>query len=232
MVIKNRTSLFTDAAEYAWLSNDAFLIKDYRCPTKSCNMRFERSDKFQTHIKTCDENVKITTKQRVLGDNKSRLEECIELGYLPKSMISYRQKFIVTFDIESFEQIRNEEISNQTTINASCQLVCFAIASNLPDYNDKFFRRSSSAPEAEQELIDNFVKELDFLQQRLVECLPEPIKLAIEQIGQELEGMKFGLRKTQLKTLHDFLKQYQVLKVYGFNSGDIQPSFQFIKPFF
>ena len=220
LVINDRKSLFTEKAEYAWLSNDAFLIKDYRCQTKKCNMRFERSDNFQAHIKNCDENLKITTKQRVLGNNKSRLEECIELGYLPKSMMSYRQKFIVTFDIESFEHIRNEEISNQTTINASCQLVCFAIASNLPGYDDKFFRRSSSAPEAEQELIDNFVKELDFLQKRLVECLPEPINLAIERIGQELEELKFGFRKTQLKKLHDFLKQYQVLKVYGFNSGE------------
>ena len=219
LVINDRGQLFEDSAEYAWLSTDEFLIKNYRCPTKNCNMTFERSDYFQKHRKRCDENIKITTKQRVLGDKTSNLEKCIQLGYLPEEMRSFRQKFIVTFDIESFEQLRNEEISSQTTINAYCQLVCFAISSNLPGYEDKFFRRSSSAPEAEQELIDNFVKELDILQRLLVENLPESINHAIERLEEELSDLKFGFRKTQLKSLLDFLHQYRVLKVYGFNSG-------------
>ena len=218
-MINNRSLVFTDEAKYAWLATEEFLIKNHKCQTKNCNMSFERFDNFQRHIETCDENTKVTTKQRVLGNNKSNLEKLIELKYLPESMRFYRQKFIVTFDIESFEQRRDEEISGQTTINASCQLVCFAISSNLPGYEDKFFCRSSSAPEAEQDLIDDFVRELDVLQTKLIEYLPECINNAIERLAKELEDLNFGYRKTQLKSLHDFLKQYQVLKVYGFNSG-------------
>ena len=226
LVIADRSQLFSQSAKYAWLATEEFLIKNHNCPTKNCNMSFERSDKFQRHLETCDENIKITTKQRVLGDNQGKLGKCIKLGYLQETMKNFRQKFIVAFDIESFEQTRNEEISTQTTINASCQLVCFAISSNLPGYEDKFFRRSSSEPAAEQELIDNFVKELDVLQKKLVENLPESINQAIERLGGELEELKFGFRKTELKSLHDFLKQYQVLKVFGFNSGNIKYFYQ------
>ena len=226
LVIADQSQLFSQSAQYAWLSTEEFLIKNHKCPTKNCNMSFERSWDFQRHLETCDENIKITTKQRVLGDNQGKLDKCIELGYLPETMKNFRQKYIVGFDIESFEQIRNEEISTQTTINASCQLVCFAISSNLPGYEDKFFRRSSSEPEAEQELIDNFVKELDLLQKKLVENLPVSINQAIERLAQELEDLKFGFRKTELKCLYDFLKQYQVLKVFGFNSGENKSVYQ------
>ena len=220
MVINDRRLIFQPTAIYSWLATDKFIIHNYRCNTPKCSMSFERLDKYKTHVKSCEKGVKITTKQRVLGDNEGFLEKTVRLGYLPNNFQDFRQKFFCVFDIETFETVRAQEISPLTTIEASHKLVSVAIASNLPGYEDKFLCRESSHPESEQKLIDQFVAELERLHELLLENIPAEISDAVQKINEKIQVLRFGFEKTQLAGLKKFLEQYSILQIYGFNSGN------------
>ena len=221
LVINDRKLIFQPNAVYSWLVCDQFIIKNYRCETPKCSMSFERLDKYKTHVESCEKGVKITTKQRILGDNEGFLEKTVRLGYLPNDFRNFRQKYFCVFDIETFETRRSEDISPLTTIEASHKLVSLAVASNLPGYKDTFLCRESSNPESEQKLVDEFVAELETLHALLLDNLPAEITDAIQKLDEEIQVLRFGFDKTQLASLKKFLEQYTVLQIYGFNAGKI-----------
>ena len=220
LVINDRSVIFKASAEYRWLSNDKFLIRNYQCQTSKCSMSFERLDNYKTHVKSCEKGTNVSTKQKILGDNESLLEKTVRLGVLPQKFRNFRQKFFCVFDIETFETLRSEEISPLTKIEGSHKLVSLAVASNLPGYKDKFFCRESSNSESEQKLIDRFVAELENLQALLLENLPVEIIEAVQKIEEKIQSMRFGFEKTELMSLKKFLEQYSVLQIFGFNSGE------------
>ena len=219
LVINDRGLIFQPTAVYSWLASDKFIIKNYRCETPKCSMSFERPCDYKRHVKSCEKGVKITTKQRILGDNEGLLEKTVRLGYLPSNFLNFRQKFFCVFDIETFETVRSEEISPLTTIEASHKLISLAVASNLPGYKDKFLCRESSNPESEQKLVDEFVVELEKLHALLLNNLPAEITNAVQKLDEEIQILRFGYDKTQLNSLKKFLEQYSVLQIYGFNAG-------------
>ena len=215
LVINDRKLIFQPIAVYSWLASDKFIIKNFRCETPKCSMSFERLDKYKTHVKSCQKGVKITTKQRILGDNEGLLEKAVRRGYLPENFTNFRQKYICVFDIETFEAIRSEEISPLTTIEASHKLVSLAIASNLPGYKDKFLCRESSNPESEQKLVDTFVAELETLHALLVDNIPAEVTDAIRKLDEEIQVLRFGFEKTELAGLKKFLEQYSRVNFLG-----------------
>lgn len=218
LVIDDRAKLFQPSASYAWLSTDKFLLKEYKCPTRKCNMKFDRTDAFKDHLKRCHEGVKVTTKQRVFGQNKTHLERAVELGYLPEHLLGFRMKYICVFDIETAEISQKTQISEITSIEGRHRLLSLAVSTNLPK-EDLFLMRDSSDPQAEQDLIDKFVNHLENLHLLLADQIPHEFATAIGKLEAELETLRFGPKKVELNQLLKNLKQYYVLRIYAFNGG-------------
>lgn len=222
LVINSRSLMNTDKAVFYLLANSKPMGMYYTC--SSCG--FDTTDKWKLSRHSSRENdcaggvTKITSAQRALGNPESLMEKCIRQGYIPSSFLSYRQKYLVCFDIECLEE--KVDPSNQygnTSQEAKHNLVSLAMASNIPGKEDKFFIRKSSDPECEQQVISEFVKELYRLSTDFITTyVPSEIKMAISNISERLENMKFGHEKVEHEGLNRFLKGYLKLPVYGFNA--------------
>ena len=76
---------------------------------------------------------------------------------LPEEFLNYRQKYFVTWDIESLEEKPGPH--EDTIVEALQNVVSISVSSNLP-VEDQYFVRSSSEPIAAAELIKNFIDHL------------------------------------------------------------------------
>ena len=122
----------------------------------------------------------------------------------------------------------NDQGQEDRMPEAYLRTVSIATASNIPEDQPKYFERASSAPEAEQELVNEFMDHLFAMHRTFAENIPVEITDALETLD--------GLIKTELdkdKKKRDMLKlmdynrfrrhllSYTVLNIYGFNSGII-----------
>ena len=219
LVINDRNLLFTNHATYAWLSTEKFIQTQYECKIFNCYMKFDRKTNFDRHVESCQEGVKITTKQKSFGENKSHLERAVELGYLPEKLKDFRLKFISVFDIETMEINSRKEISTRTLIEAQHKLLSLAVSTNIPMKPDKFFCRTSSEPEAEQDLVNRFVEYLGDLHSALADQIPSEIQDAIDKLETDLAALRFGSKKLELTNLQNSLRKYYTLRIYAFNGG-------------
>ena len=146
----------------------------------------------------------------------------IDEGYLPESFRSFIQKFKATWDIETLEDQSSfkENDENAATItNAIHKVVSLGVSSNIPGFENRFFCRSTSAQEDGQQMIAQFLEHLFQMAEKLQELLPDEIVAAAEHLEAKIDGNKFSKEICNDRTLHNELKNYLKLSVYGFNSG-------------
>ena len=182
-------------------------------------MIFTRKRNKDQHEKRCNQEKTVKTRQKALGDNENELVKLVKSGYLPECFLNYRQKYLITFDIETLETPTDEAVSDFTVKEATHKLASLAVASNIPGAGTKFMQRESSAPIAEQMLIDAFVEELYRLYDLFMDALPKEIKESITRLESEIAELHFGHKKTKLQSMLKFLRQYTKLNIYAFNGG-------------
>ena len=137
-------------------------------------------------------------------------------GYLPESFVNFRQKYIVTWDIESLEQ--KPPVYDESNVQALQNVCCVSIASNLP-YPDQYFVRESSAPEAACTLVNSFLNHLFKLQEIYVSLIPDEISSAIKKLERDIKTSKYSKAQCHQKSMLRFLKQYFTLPCYAFNGS-------------
>ena len=138
----------------------------------------------------------------------------IKNGFLPETFLNYRQKYLVTWDIESLEQ--KPSILEPERIEAFQNICSVSISSNLP-VEDQYFVRESSEPEAASNLVTSFMDHLFKLEENYQEQLPKEIFEAIGKLDVSITSHQFSKRKLRLKAALNYLKQYSTLPVYAFN---------------
>ena len=140
----------------------------------------------------------------------------VEMGILPEAFKNFRQKFFVTWDIESLEQ--KPDLNEKSIVEAIQNVVSISVASNLP-VEDQYFVRQSSEPAAATGMIQEFIDYLFQLEDKLQELVPPEIVKAIEKLEKSIISAKFSKTQLKEKTILSYLKQFYTLPCYGFNSA-------------
>ena len=145
----------------------------YRCNLQNCYYETKKKSDLARHVNSEHEK-KITSKQEKKGDPESMLEYGVRKGIIPPEFANYRQKFLCVFDIECLEcEYKGKKDGLDNHIVKQQKLASLAVGSNIPGSEPTFFCRESSEPEAEEELIKQFIDYLGELHEELQENLPE-----------------------------------------------------------
>ena len=103
--------------------------------------------------------------------------------------------------------------------NDICVPVSIAVASTLD--GPRYFEKTDDTLEAAYQMVCEFMDYLVELQQKLLDNLEPEIQKAISFLQAEKEET-FNPRKfkskSELNSLYNYFKNYEVLKVFGFNS--------------
>ena len=220
LIVDNRDLFEEGQGHYKLLANSKIVQTAYTCITKGCYFSHFLKVVLTRHMKSCREETEISTEQITYGNPESILEKGVRLGYVPKWAVNFRQKYLVTFDIECLESdFEGDRVGMSLNIEKCQKLVSLAVGSNLEGAQPKFFCRSSSDPSTEQILIDEFVDHLEQLYAIYTLQLPAFIKKGIEQIEKDLIDTSFGHRKCEMQSVLGHLKKYCKLRIYAFNAG-------------
>ena len=140
---------------------------------KNCYYETKKKDHLARHI-TAEHEKKVLSKQEKKGDPESMLEYGVRKGIIPAEYANFRQKFLGVFDIECLEsEYTGKKEGLDRHIVKAQKLVSLAVGSNIPGSEPKFLCRTSSKPEAEEELIREFIDYLGQLHEELQKNLPE-----------------------------------------------------------
>ena len=134
------------------------------------------------------------------------MDELIELGILPESYKSYRQTTFGVFDIETLQTSVEADECNSLVYEAIQIPVSIGFSSNVSGYEEKYFVRSSSDPEAGFEMVKQFLDYLEQVQSKFVDSIPTEITEACQKIQTKLK-CKFSGEKTKLSRLNNFLNR-------------------------
>ena len=110
------------------------------------------------------------------------------------------------------------EVSIQTVVSIS-------VSTNIPGFETKHFCRSSMSAADGTLLITEFMDHLHVIAEALQDHIPPEIKALTEKLEVELKEKTFCKSKTKLSRLLTYLKSFQTLNVFGFNSGKNNTSF-------
>ena len=189
-----------------WLPSQNLINNSFMC-TKSENCFYTCNTKkdIAKHEKRCTDVQKIISKQVEYGnqsDEASKLSHIMDFDFT-----KLRQRHFCCFDIETF------------TKNDVCIPVSIAVASTLD--GPKYYEKADDSPEAGYEMVCEFIDYLLDLQQQLLDNLEPDIERAISFLQAEKEGLLKSKKcpsKAAFNQMENYFKNFQVLKVFGFNS--------------
>ena len=170
------------------------------------------------------------------GNQKREIDEIIKRGYLPKEYESFQQEFFIVYDIETFQTKIDAQGTSSLVYEAVQYPVSIGCASNIPGFEERFFCRENSTPEAGYAMVREFLQFVANAHAKHVEMIPETIISAIERIS-EATKEKFSKERSKLKTFQKFLTNMLKTSLFGYNSGrydvpgKIRSGFQFDKYF-
>ena len=192
------------SSEVYWLPSSNLISNSYLCSkTESCSYTCDREYNMKQHEKNCTDVQSVKSIQVQYGSQNDIVAKVGRIMNLDLSR--FRQEHFCCFDIETFGDI--------------CGPVSIAVASTLD--GPQYFEKADDTPEAAYKMVSDFMDYLVELQEKLVKNLDPQIQKTISFLQAEKEGL-FNATKYQSKwELNNFLqyfKNYEVLKVYGFNS--------------
>ena len=165
------------------------------------------------HELKCTDEQQVNSRQKVYGgknDEVSLLSDMFNLDFN-----KYPQEHFATFDIETFKR---EGILVPVSI---------AVSSTLE--GPKYFERSNDDPESGFKMVTKFLDYLQYLHRLLMETLPMEIHSVLEQLERrkddpgkydQSDDPKYKSSKQNV-TLYNYVQNYFVLKVFGFNSRKV-----------
>ena len=189
-----------------WLPSDNLINNSFMCTkTKNCHYTTNRITNLKRHETGCTDVQKIISKQMEYGCQNDEVSKASEIMDIDLS--KFRQKHHVCFDIETFGK---KEV---------CVPVSIAVASTLD--GPKYFEKADDTLQAGYQMVKEFMDYLLELQEKLVNNLEPEIEKTISFLQAEKEDFFNPRRyksKAELNKLYGYFKNYEVLKVFGFNS--------------
>ena len=153
--------------------------------------------------------------QSTYGVKNDHLDFAIDMQLLPERLRGFRQKYLVTWDIEALETIPDGDIQHVEAYQNICSV---AVASNI-NADVKYFERESSDPTAAYKLVESFINHLFELENAYQELIPPEIAAAVSKLDEIITSHHFSKKQTREKALRTYLKQMYTLPCYAFNSG-------------
>ena len=201
---------------YKWPTTDVFwlptnlITNSFICTkTEKCYYTTNRKTDLIRHEKTCKDTQNVQGRQEEYGsgnDEVGKLSEILNIDFS-----QFRQQHLCCYDIETFS---NGKILIPVSI---------AVASTLD--GPKYFEKSDDTPEAAYQMVKEFIDYLVELQQELLKNLAPEIEHAIEFLQSEKDGLFQAKRKNEnykskaeFNKIYNYFKNYEALKVFGFNS--------------
>ena len=189
-----------------WLPSENLINNSFMCTqTKTCYYTTNRITNLKRHQENCTDVQKIEGRQQQYGcqnDEVLKLSEIMNIDFS-----RYRQKHHVCFDIETFGK------------GEVCVPVSIAVASTLD--GPKYFEKADDTTEAGYQMVKQFMDYLLELQEKLVKNLEPEIEKAISFLQSEKEqdfNRQRYKSKAEINKLYRYFKNYEVLKIFGFNS--------------
>ena len=156
------------------MANDKLLDTIYTCSKEGCFYHARTKYDVERHDKELHGEPKIVSVQKQRGNPESMLEYGVRMGYVPTEGLNYRQRLLCTMDIESLEvDFEGKKEGRDRNIIKAQKLVSLAVGTNIPNMAPRFFCRESSKPEAEEDLIENFLDYLEQLRTEYIKHIPE-----------------------------------------------------------
>jgi len=203
------------------------LPKLYICKQlKNCKYSTTHKGHFMEHEEICKNynTQKIQCLQVAYGSEDYALQEMVSENIVPEEALTYRNRFLATFDLETLEtKISKCNPARGMVSEANLKLLSIAVGSNMPGYIPKCWVRKSSDPSEEARLVKNFVDELHKLWEEKQKNLPNWIESAYDKLSLMYFKLKERNAKwTEYQNIWRFkrvLKKFTVLDCFGFNSG-------------
>ena len=166
--------------EFRLVANNKLFDTYYHCSKDTCYYRCKTKTDMVRHDTEDHGEAKIKSAQKQRGNPESLLELGVRKGFIPKEFENFKQKYIVTFDIECLEsEYQGKKEGMDRDIVMAQKIISLAVGSNIPGTQPKFFCRSSSAPEAEEELIQEFIDYLEKLRVEYLKIIPRLVNLPV-----------------------------------------------------
>ena len=145
------------------------------CSKPNCGFETLRKDKMARHENQCCDETKIVAKQQFYGQEDTTFDDwSISASFFTNPSF----KFAV-FDIETCEM-------ENPTVEAKCVLLSIGLTTNMGD-RSFYYERKSSSPEHGQEIVDEFMDQLDAM-----------AKFYLSEIGPEVEAEVERINVSQL----------------------------------
>ena len=193
-----------------WLPSENLINNSYRCTkTKTCFYTTNRLTDLNRHEQKCTDTQEVEGRQEEYGGPNNEVSKLSKIMNIDLS--EFRQKHHVCFDVETFGK------------GEVCVPVSIAVASTLD--GPKYFEKTDDSVEAGYQMVTEFMDYLVKLQEKLVNSLEPEIEKAISFLQAEKEGLFNRQRyksKSEINKLHGYFKDYEVLKIFGFNSRFVQ----------
>ena len=196
-----------------WLPSQNLVSNTFLCSkTENCYYRTNRRFNIEKHERKCTDVQQVLSCQEEFGSQNDEVTKASKIMDIDLSQ--FRQKNFCCFDIETFGK------------NDVCVPVSIAVASTLD--GPKYFEKTDDSPEATHQMVSDFMEYLLELQEKLVNNLDPQIKQTISFLQAEKEEIfnpKKYKSKREITTMLNYFKNYEVLKIYGFNSRLVTESF-------
>lgn len=162
------------------------------------------------HEQKCTDEQQINSKMKVFGGKNCEMVQLMEMFDFDFSLNP--QKHFATFDIETFAR------------GGILVPVSIAVSSTLTE--PEYFERSNDDPESALEMVEKFLDYLEYLHRLLLEELPEEILNILEKLERNKDDPgkyiqsddPVHVEKKKNDNLYNYVYNYLVLKVFGFNS--------------
>ena len=168
------------------------------CGMPNCRYTAPRAERIEIHRKTCRDYTLVTGKQVKYGAQVDSYKPILKFA---------------CFDIETVEK------QSDNGVEATLEILSIGVASNINQYQSKYFVRDSSVPASGQKMVDDFMDYCFQLNQSYQELLPPGIAQEYAELelqlknsfGKKTENQDAFVRRCQLK-------EQLIFSLYGFNS--------------
>jgi len=194
---------------------------------KQCFGSFSRSDSLHRHDENetaCQTEAIAIAKQKCYGGEGKTENELLKAGLIEAEHLEFVQKHYAVFDIETAEELNEDDTREQAVL----KLLSISLISTF-DTDPICFIREDDTANACQEVVVNFINELESRASKFAATVPQKFRESLEYIADEekkrrdekdrceKEGIPYELVLFP-NSWKRWLRSMLTFKVYGFNS--------------
>ena len=208
--IRNFTYLFTDVTMKVYF---------YCKISKNCHYRSSYLQHLKDHESVCEINSKqmISGSQKPYGEDIFILKEIVASGYLPVEAMTFQKTIFSTFDIETYEILKNHSQTENTFYHAIHQLLSIGIGNNQGF--SKCWVRKNDTHESAIDLIEQFIEGLEELRAIDEKQVPDYFINSIDMIEDDLKNEITTSKYIQLSAWKRCIENFIKTDIYGYNSA-------------